>query len=225
MTLARGRFTSPSHAASPGEGTLGRSSGSYRERVVSTAAPAPVRNACAALLATLGVALLLAGSADGGELSASALLGPASACEGALDARASAETQMDAVACLINQARAKQRRSQLGQSPALRRAATLKGRQVVSCNDFSHTPCGSSFTSTFERAGYRYSTVGENLYAGPWGRVTPRDVVLAWLKSPGHRANMLAPGFRQLGAAPVRAPRLLGNQVSVVWTATFGTPR
>ena len=133
--------------------------------------------------------------------------------------------QMSAVACLINQARSRERRAQLGASPKLTRAATLKGRQVASCNDFSHTPCGTEFTSTFQRAGYRYSTVGENLYAGPWGRVTPREVVLAWLKSPGHRAIMLSSGFRQLGAAPVRAPGLLGNQVSVVWTATFGTPR
>jgi uncharacterized protein YkwD len=179
----------------------------------------------AGLLAAASLALLLAGSANGGGLSASALLGPAAACPGADNARASTDSQMDAVTCLINQARARSRRAQLGASSALTRAALLKGRQVASCNDFSHTPCGSDFTSTFRRAGYRYSTVGENLYAGPWGLTTPRQVVLAWLKSPGHRAIMLGTGFRQLGAAPVRANGLLGNQVSVVWTATFGTPR
>jgi uncharacterized protein YkwD len=225
VTLARGRFTSPRHPASPTKGTLGRSGRPYGEPVVATAASAPARSALAALLATCALALFLTGSADGVGLAPSALLGPASACQGANDARASAEQQMSAVACLINQARSRERRAQLGASPRLTRAAALKGRQVASCNDFSHTPCGTEFTSTFQRAGYRYSTVGENLYAGPWGRVTPREVVLAWLKSPGHRANMLSPGFRQLGAAPVRAPGLLGNQVSVVWTATFGTPR
>ena len=168
---------------------------------------------------------MLTGSADGGRLSPSALLGPASSCAGANDSGASAEAQIRAVACLINVARSKERRRQLGHSSALTRAAALKGQQVASCGDFSHTPCGSEFTSTFRKAGYRYATVGENLYAGPWGHVSPRDVVVAWLRSPGHRANMLAPGFRQIGAAPVRARGLLGNQVSVVWTATFGTPR
>jgi len=209
---------------SPIEGTLGVRMASYREPVDATAASAGARGALAALSATVALALLLTASADGGGLSASALLAPAGACPGANDARASAETQIRAVACLINVARAKERRSQLASSPALIRAAALKGRQVASCRDFSHTPCGTDFTSTFRKAGYRYSTVGENLYAGPWGRVSPRDVVLAWLRSPGHRANMLG-GFRQIGAAPVRANGLLGNQVSVVWTATFGTPR
>jgi uncharacterized protein YkwD len=193
--------------------------------VDATAASAGARGALAALSATVALALLLTASADGSGLSASALLAPAGTCAGANDARASAEAQIRAVACLINVARGKERRSQLGQSSALTRAAALKGRQVVSCGDFSHTPCGSDFASTFRQAGYRYSSVGENLYAGPWGRVSPRDVVLAWLRSPGHRANMLAPGFRHIGAAPVRAPGLLGNQVSVVWTATFGSPR
>jgi uncharacterized protein YkwD len=193
--------------------------------VARIAVSVPARLVLAALFAAAALALLLTGSATGGGVSASALLGPAAACTAADNARASADAQMEAVECLINQARVRSRRAQLGESPALTRAAVLKGRQVASCNDFSHTPCGSDFTSTFRRAGYRYSTVGENLYAGPWGSTTPRQVVLAWLKSPGHRANILGSGFRQLGAAPVRANGLLGNQVSVVWTATFGTPR
>jgi uncharacterized protein YkwD len=225
VTLTRGRFTCQRHPASPIEGTLWPSRPSYGEAVDATAASARARSACVALLAAVVLGLAATGAADGGGLSASALLAPASACKGADDARASAEAQIRAVACLINHARAKQRRTQLDPSAALTRAAALKGRQVASCRDFSHTPCGSDFTSTFRKAGYRYSTVGENLYAGPWGRVSPRDVVFAWLRSPGHRANMLASGFRQVGAAPVRANGLLGNQVSVVWTATFGTPR
>lgn len=213
------------HPASPSRGTPWRSGPSYRGAVEAIAGSTPARKALVALFASVALALLLTASADGGELSAKRLLAPASACAGSNDPRASAETQMRAVACLINHARSREHRSQLGQSAALTRAAALKGQQVASCSDFSHTPCGSDFTSTFRRAGYRYSSVGENLYAGPWGRVSAREVVLAWLRSPGHRANMLAPGFRQIGAAPVRAKGLLGNQVSVVWTATFGTPR
>ncbi len=183
------------------------------------------RTALAALFAAALAAFVVAGSAAGGGLSSAGLLAPASACPGSASPRASAEAQIRAVACLVNYARAREGRSRLGHSPALTRAAALKGKRVASCGDFSHTPCGSDFTSSFRQAGYRYSIVGENLYAGPWGRVSARDVVSAWLRSPGHRANMLGPRFRHVGAAPVRADGLLGNRASVVWTATFGAPR
>jgi uncharacterized protein YkwD len=225
VTLTRGGLTTSRHRASPIEGTPGRSRRPYGAPVSGGAAAAPARNALVALCATFVAACALVSTADGGGRSAAALLAPAGACESANDPRASAAAQIRAVACLINHARAKERRGQLADSALLTRAAALKGRQVASCGDFSHTPCGTDFAATFRRAGYRYASVGENLYAGPWGRVTARDVVLAWLRSPGHRANMLSPGFRQVGAAPVRANSLLGNSASVVWTATFGTPR
>jgi uncharacterized protein YkwD len=108
---------------------------------------------------------------------------------------------------------------------ALQRAATLKGERVASCGQFSHTPCGSAVTAAVQAAGYRYATFGENLFAGTWGQVSARDVVLAWLESPEHRANVLSPSFRDLGAAPVRARGLLDGGDAVVWTATFGSRR
>ena len=80
-------------------------------------------------------------------------------------------------------------------------------------------------TSGVNAAGYRYATFGENLFAGTWGRVTPREVVNAWLNSPPHRANILSSRFRHVGAAPVLAKGLLGGGDAVVWTATFASPR
>ncbi len=66
---------------------------------------------------------------------------------------------------------------------------------------------------------------GENLYVAGWGTATPRQVVAAWLASPGHRANVLRPGFRHLGAAFVRGDDLLDGEDAVVWIAAFATPR
>jgi uncharacterized protein YkwD len=74
-------------------------------------------------------------------------------------------------------------------------------------------------------SGYRYASFGENLFAGTWGRVTPREVVNAWLQSAPHRATMLSGRFRHVGAAPVHAQGLLGGADAVVWTATFASPR
>jgi len=42
------------------------------------------------------------------------------------------------------------------------------------------------------------SGVGENV---AYGYSTGRAAVKAWMKSPGHRANLLNPGYRQLGMA------------------------
>jgi uncharacterized protein YkwD len=225
VTLVRGRFTNPRHPASPDEGRAGQHDRSYRWSVPRAAASTPARNGFVALLAATLAAFAFAGSANGGESAWSAYLAPASVCPGSADAGASAPAQIRSVTCLVNWARSQGGRSRLAQNPALTRAAAIKGRGVANCMQFSHTPCGGSFTESVDRAGYRYSSVAENLYAGPWGRVSARDVVAAWLKSSGHRANILRPGYRHVGAAPVRANGLLGNGVSVVWTATFASPR
>ncbi len=79
-------------------------------------------------------------------------------------------------------------------------------------------------TSGVTAAGYRYATFGENLFAGTWGQVSPRDVVSAWLQSPPHRANVLSGQFEHVGAAPVRANGLLEGTDAVVWTAAFASP-
>jgi uncharacterized protein YkwD len=125
----------------------------------------------------------------------------------------------------VNWARAQDRRGRLAERPRLHLAAELKGQRVASCRQFSHTPCGAAVTSDVKAAGYRYARFGENLFAGTWGKYSAHDVVNAWLQSPPHRANMLNPRFRDLGAAPVRASGLLGGGDVVVWTATFGSRR
>ena len=99
-----------------------------------------------------------------------------------------------------------------------------QGPGVASCQQFSHTPCGSQLTAAVERSGYRYASFGENLFAGSWGHVTPRDVVSAWLHSPAHRAILLSPAFRHRRRGPCTGQGLLGDANAVVWTATFASP-
>jgi uncharacterized protein YkwD len=188
-------------------------------------AAAPSRLVASAFAAASIFAFLLVGRADGAERSWSVYLAPAGACRAADDAAAPAAAQARAVSCLVNWARVQDHRSRLARRSALQRAAELKGQRVASCGQFSHTPCGADVTSGVNASGYRYATFGENLFAGTWGRVTPRDVVSAWLQSPPHKANILGGQFRHVGAAPVRANGLLGGTDAVVWTATFASPR
>ena len=168
---------------------------------------------------------VFAGRAEGAEHAWSTYLAPESACSSATDPQASAEVQARAVSCLVNWARAHDRRTRLVPRTKLQHAAALKGQRVASCGQFSHTPCGSAVTAAVHEAGYRYATFGENLFAGTWGRVSARDVVSAWLQSPPHRANLLNRSFRDVGVAPVLAHGLLDGGDAVVWTATFGSRR
>jgi uncharacterized protein YkwD len=168
---------------------------------------------------------VLAARADGAERSWTVFLAPSGACRSADDASAAPDVQAVAVACLVNWARTHDLRAKLVQRPALKRAAALKGERVASCGQFSHTPCGVNVTAAVNAVGYRYATFGENLFAGTWGTVSPRDVVRAWLQSPPHRANLLDRRFRHVGVAPVRANGLLQGTDAVVWTATFASPR
>ena len=193
--------------------------------VTSAAAAAPVRVGAIAFAFVSLLAVLVVGRADGSTRASSVYLAPDNACASASDPNAPAAVQTRAIVCLVNYARAQDRRRRLVQRPRLHLAAELKGERVATCKQFSHTPCGAALTSDVQAAGYRYSTFGENLFAGTWGHYSARDVVNAWLNSPPHRANMLNGRFRDFGAAPVRASGLLDGGDAVVWTATFGTRR
>lgn len=188
-------------------------------------AAASVRLALAAAVFASLAAFLVVGKADGASRAWSVYLAPVGACTAASDPAATPAVQARAISCLVNWARVQDRRGRLKQRPALARAAALKGQGVASCGQFSHTPCGTNFTAAVQASGYRYSTFGENLFAGTWGQVSARDVVSSWLSSPPHRANVLGASFRHVGAAPARAPGLLGDGDAVVWTATFASPR
>lgn len=202
---------------------LSRVHGTVRAVILGTTA-ATVRLGLTAIAGALLAAFLISGRADGAGHSWRLLLAPGGVCERASDPSAAASVQVHAVYCLINWARTHDRRARLLARPALQRAAALKGKHITLCRQFSHTPCGTEVTEAVYAAGYRYSSFGENLFAGTWGSVSPRAVVSAWLQSPPHRANILDANFRDFGAAPVRATGLLGDGDAVVWTATFASP-
>lgn len=62
---------------------------------------------------------------------------------------------------------------------------------------FSHTGRdGSSAGDRATRAGYEWSYISENLASG---YTSEEGVVDAWMKSPGHRANMLDDRARDFG--------------------------
>ena len=72
---------------------------------------------------------------------------------------------------------------------------------------FAHTaPDGVSMGERLKQAGVRYLAAAENL-----ARIEARDpaarAVAGWLKSPGHRENMLSPRFTVAGVGACRKGR------------------
>jgi uncharacterized protein YkwD len=107
----------------------------------------------------------------------------------------------------------------LSLSTALTRAASVHALDMVTHHFFSHA--GSDGTTPGDRvtrAGYHWSMVGENIASGVR---TPREVVAGWLASPGHCANIMIAGFRQMGVAFAVSP---GNAQVIDWTEDFGAP-
>jgi uncharacterized protein YkwD len=168
----------------------------------------------------LGAAALAAGAlalAPPGGMAASG-----GGCAGADRADLPPAAQERAMICLINQARRARGLRPVRTNPRLSRSATAKNRLMARCDDFSHTACGRAFTHTFDRAGYRGRSVGENIAWGTGQLGTPRAIHRAWMRSPGHRRNTLSPQWREVGVDLLRGVRFQGYRGAALWTAQYG---
>ncbi|WP_163830511.1 CAP domain-containing protein, partial [Pseudomonas viridiflava] len=97
-------------------------------------------------------------------------------------------------------------------------AAQAHSQSMANNNFFDHKDReGRMPGDRAELAGYIGQQVGENIAAG---QDTARKVVDGWLASPGHCANLMNAGFRELGAAYATDPK---SDAGIYWTAMFGT--
>src|SRR5438034_5726376 len=129
----------------------------------------------------------------------SALAAVASSCAGATTAGADQHSRLEAMYCGINVVRRVYGLGFVRGSVPLNRSSLMKADAVRRCG-FSHTPCGMAFSRTFKQAGYLPARAfGENLAWGQSGLGSPLNTLSMWLRSPPHRANLLARGWRDLG--------------------------
>lgn len=170
-------------------------------------------------------ALLLALAAPSGQVSdASALQAVASSCSGATSADGDEHSHLEAMYCAINVVRHAYRLGPVHGNGSLNRSALLKADAVRRCG-FSHTPCGMSFSRTFQRAGYLPARAfGENLAWGQSGLGSPLSTLSMWLHSPPHRANLLGRSWRDLGIA-YECGRMFGHDGVSLWVMQFGRRR
>jgi uncharacterized protein YkwD len=100
---------------------------------------------------------------------------------------------------LINQVRAQHRLPPLHLDPRLTAAARDYARELAGRRLIDHTGRdGRHVNDRIEQEGYLWSFAGENLAAGAQDA---RQTVTMWMDSPGHRATLLSPDARDIGAA------------------------
>ncbi len=130
-----------------------------------------------------------------------------------------------ATLCLINAQRARQGEQPLTENVMLQRAAELHSLDMAKRKYFEHAdPDGVQPDARIVQQGYPPILVGENLAWGETTKSTPAWIVSAWMKSPGHRANILEPGYREIGigmAYEAPEPQPVPKQAAI-YTTTFG---
>jgi uncharacterized protein YkwD len=90
-------------------------------------------------------------------------------------------------------------------------STTLLRRDV-----FTH----GAFGQRMRRSGARGPRFGENLAWGTGRLASASTIVRGWLRSPGHRANLLRPGFRRIGLGAATGT-FAGRRGATVVTADF----
>ena len=99
------------------------------------------------------------------------------------------EVSRENILAIINQERIKNNLQTLRFDYRLGVSAQKKADEMLSKEYFSHqTPDGKDFTYFIDYGEYEFIRVSENLARGDF--VTSRDVVLAWMNSPTHKANI-----------------------------------
>lgn len=110
---------------------------------------------------------------------------------------------------------------------ALRHDATLDAAAQAKLQDmfrqqyFAHeSPDGVGPAEVIAEAGYAYIQVGENLALGNFA--DDRELVQAWMDSPGHRANILEGSFAEIGIAV--GSGLYEGKITWIAVQEFGRP-
>jgi uncharacterized protein YkwD len=186
---------------------------------------------CRAWNVALGASLaLLAGAAL-------ALAGPLTPAASGNACRSHGDTQptrlsvlhaRSAVRCLLNRKRQSHGLSRIRANDRLERAAQRHTRYMTQHGCFSHQCRGErSVLARLMRVSYivggltRWS-FGENIAWGAGGSGQPKAIVRSWMRSPGHRANILNPRFDEIGigfrTGYPRSPKADGG----TYTTDFG---
>jgi uncharacterized protein YkwD len=102
-------------------------------------------------------------------------------------------------------------------NPLLEAAASSHAQDMAEHRKMSHKGTdGSSPFDRINRQGYHYRAAAENV---AYGFDDSEAVMVGWMKSPGHRRNILGV-FNEIGVG-----RAIAKDGASYWCVTFGTPQ
>jgi hypothetical protein len=105
---------------------------------------------------------------------------------------------------------------------ALSAAAQAKANDMVAKNYWAHNaPDGATPWDFISASGYQYQRAGENL---AYGFNNASDVVVAWMNSAEHRANILNAAYQQVGFGVASSPNYQGEGPATIIVAEYGQP-
>jgi uncharacterized protein YkwD len=133
----------------------------------------------------------------------------------------------DAILCLVNAERADKGLPALNHVSQLDQSSDGMCKRMVAEHFFSHeTPDGKTVVDRVEPTGYIPKSgdwvVGENLAWGSGALSTPQAIVNGWMNSPGHRANILAADYKDIGLASCMGSPTTTNSGGTVYVNNFG---
>lgn len=129
-----------------------------------------------------------------------------------------------------NKVRANRNRPRLCIQQQLQRAARKHSADMIRKDYFSHTSKnGSILKQRVRREGYTPKgmsvyRIGENIGWGSGHLGSPRKIHRAWMKSDGHRKNILNRGFKQVGIGMARG-KYKSYDNTRMYTVDFGFRR
>ena len=121
---------------------------------------------------------------------------------------------------LHNRARESRGLGKLCVHPALQEAARAHSADMIRKDYFRHGNVGRRL----KRHGYNWSTYAENIAYGSGVRGSPESVFNRWMKSRGHKRNILGRGFREVGIGTATGT-FKGTNGVTMYTVDFGTRR
>jgi uncharacterized protein YkwD len=131
-----------------------------------------------------------------------------------------------ATLCLLNEQRAANRIAPLRSEPTLEASATSYAQSMVDQRFFAHvSPSGQTLDDRLASyiSGTNSFNIGENLAWGQSVLGTPVATVNAWMRSQGHRDNILNANFEEVGLGIVPgSPRGGLLDAGATYAAEFG---
>ncbi len=132
-----------------------------------------------------------------------------------------------AIVEMTNAFRREQKLAAVAVNPQLTAAARGYANYLAAKGQFSHTADGRQPSERAAASGYRYCEVAENLALnqdsrGLEARQLADKAMTGWINSPGHRANLVAPGVTEIGVAVAKSADAVPKFISV---QVFGRPR